>query len=253
MIRRAVGRAINRLLRPVGVEVRAIAPCSVVGDYKALTPWIVQKYLDSCNVRILQIATGPTYTQKCYHNWLNSDIANPPSWNHGVWSIFMDLKEDFSLPSNSFDYVFSQQGIEHFTYEQGANILRECSRVLKPGGKMRIETPNICYFIENYLGNDKPVGPSMAQFAKEFEAPPTHLTALNSIFLQWGHWYVYDVETLEELCRLCGFDKVHEVEMCKTDIAPFREALAFNPCSEADPFYKESSFALEMEKSGRGS
>ena len=216
---------------------------------RLLTPRITRKYLDSCNPRILQVASGPAYNHECYQDWLNSDISNAIGWGkRGVYSIYLDLNDDFPLPSNSFDYVFSQQAIEHFSYGQGARMLRECCRILKPGGAMRIETPNIRYFIGNYLSNDKPLGPSLQLAARDMDAPPIHLTALNQIFLLWDHRYVYDIETLAELCRSCGFVNIREVNMGKTDVEPFRAAIAFNPGSDPDPYYIECSFALEMEK-----
>lgn len=246
---------VNSTLRHLGLQVRALLNDDQrrAQQSKKLTPEIVRKYFDRCSPRILQLAAGPDYRAECYRNWLNSDIANPVSNEGGVYSIYMDLNEGFPLPDDSFDYVFSQQGIEHFTYYRAVKILRECLRVLKPRGKIRIETPNLNYFIDRYRNNDRAVAPATHQFAKELDAPPTHLTSLNSIFFQFGHQYVYDIQALIDLCRQCGFADVREVEMCKTDIIPFQAAIAFNPCSNPDVFYIEHSFALEMEKSAAGS
>ena len=62
------------------------------------------------------------------------------------------------------------------------------------------------------------------------------------------HSYLYDVETLANLCRECGFADVREVEMGRTDIVAFQAAIAFNPGSCPDPWFIECSFALEMER-----
>ena len=233
---------INGSLWPFGLELRTLPSA------KQLTSRTVKEYLALCNPKILQIASGPDYAAECYRNWLNSDLENPPCCEEGIYSIYMDLNQDFPLPSDSFDYIFSQQGIEHFTYNRGIQILRECFRVLKPGGIVRIETPNIVYFIDNYRANDKPVAKAVHEFAKHFDSPPTHLTSLNAIVRHWGHLYLYDVETLADLCRACGFVNVHEVEMGETDVAAFQAAIAFNPGSNPDPWFIECSFALEMEK-----
>jgi predicted SAM-dependent methyltransferase len=231
---------INGSLRPFGVELHALPSATQV------TRRTVKEYLALCDPKILQIASGPHYAAECYRNWLNSDVENPQCHERGVYSIYMDLNHNFPLPTGSFDYIFSQQGIEHFTYNRGVQILRECYRVLKPGGRVRIETPNIAYFIDNYRANDKPVAEAVHEPAREIDAPPTHLTALNMIVRHWDHLYVYDVETLANLCRECGFADVREVEMGRTDIVAFQAAIAFNPGS--DPYYMECSFALEMER-----
>jgi SAM-dependent methyltransferase len=42
-----------------------------------------------------------------------------------------------------FDLVISWEVIEHLTLADGENMIRECERVLCPGGKLVISTPNI--------------------------------------------------------------------------------------------------------------
>jgi SAM-dependent methyltransferase len=46
------------------------------------------------------------------------------------------------LPSASFDLVYSGQSIEHVTRRDGAKVLSQVRRVLKPGGVLAIDTPN---------------------------------------------------------------------------------------------------------------
>ncbi len=241
-------RIINGSLRPFHLELQSLPSTSDADQAEQLRTRIVKEYLASCNPSILQLAAGPDYAAECYRNWLNADIENPPCCDGGIYSIYMDLNHDLPLPADSFDYIFSQQGIEHFTYDRGIQILRECFRVLKPGGMVRLETPDIVYFIDSYRAANKPVAKAVHEFAKEFEAPPTHLTSLNAIVRHWGHLYLYDVDTLARVCRACGFAKVRQVEMGKTDIAAFQAAIAFNPGSNPDPWFIECSFALEMEK-----
>src|SRR5205814_992975 len=49
----------------------------------------------------------------------------------------------FPLPDASFDFVFSEHMLEHLSYEEGLACLRECRRVLRPGGRIRIATPSL--------------------------------------------------------------------------------------------------------------
>lgn len=53
----------------------------------------------------------------------------------------VDMAARFELPSESFDYVVSIEGIEHI--ENHFAFLREARRVLKPGGKLLLTTPNV--------------------------------------------------------------------------------------------------------------
>lgn len=52
-----------------------------------------------------------------------------------------------------FDEVMSVHSIEHIGWRQGLPTLKEWYRVLKPGGKVKIATPNLRWIAEAYLEN----------------------------------------------------------------------------------------------------
>lgn len=56
-----------------------------------------------------------------------------------VYSSMTDLS---SFADNSVDFVNSGQSIEHITEDDGDIVLRECMRILRPGGHLCIDTPN---------------------------------------------------------------------------------------------------------------
>lgn len=58
--------------------------------------------------------------------------------------IHSDLNEDFIFESNKFDVVTSLAIIEHL--ENPRHFLRECKRVVKPGGYIILSTPSIEHF-----------------------------------------------------------------------------------------------------------
>ena len=79
-------------------------------------------------------------------DWLNAD--NQP---RDMSQVFLDATKGLPLPEGSFDYIFSEHMIEHVDYDhQGLSLLKDCHRIAKPGGRIRIATPDIASIIGLY-------------------------------------------------------------------------------------------------------
>ena len=89
----------------------------------------VEAYLSRHTSPKLQLGTG----SNVYDGWLNTDVVD---YKRGNEVLYLDVRKRFPLPDNSFDAVFSEHVIEHVTYRDGLHCLRECRRVLKPGGRL---------------------------------------------------------------------------------------------------------------------
>lgn len=77
--------------------------------------------------------------------WLNYDIVGGP----GV--IAHDLRQGIPLPDNSCDAVYHSHVLEHLRPVEAAGLLRECFRVLKPGGILRVAVPDLERICRAYL------------------------------------------------------------------------------------------------------
>ena len=93
----------------------------------------IKRYLSKNITKKLHIGCG----RKTRSGWLASDLFP----NKEV--IFLDATQRFPFKEHTFDYIFSEHMIEHIDYFDGRKMLQECSRVLKPGGKIRIATPDL--------------------------------------------------------------------------------------------------------------
>ena len=62
--------------------------------------------------------------------WLSTDKDARP----GVMA--MDATQAFPMGSEIFDFIYSEHMIEHISFNDGQQMLRECWRVLKPGGRL---------------------------------------------------------------------------------------------------------------------
>jgi SAM-dependent methyltransferase len=106
-----------------------------------------------------------------------------------------DVINPLPFPDGHFDYVFSIEGIEHF--ENPWTFTRELCRVLKPGGKLFISTPNtfsvdarLKYLVSGYFPRFRPL---MQEPDKVLDHPiddahisPIYFWQLNYFLLQGG-------------------------------------------------------------------
>lgn len=64
--------------------------------------------------------------------------------------IIMDAEKELPLPDESFDLVWCSEVIEHL--EDPAASIEELRRILKPGGRLIITTPNSYFWLFRILG-----------------------------------------------------------------------------------------------------
>ena len=125
------------------------------------------------------------------------------------------------------DYIFHEHLIEHLDYQQGQFMLKECFRILKPGGRMRIATPNLEVFVRlfgnelneeqhlflaEYVRFNSEVWSSDLKYVQNNKAVFT----LNHALRAWGHQFMYDYRTLADAARAAGFINISREEPQKS-------------------------------------
>ncbi|HEY1096360.1 MAG TPA: methyltransferase domain-containing protein [Alphaproteobacteria bacterium] len=86
---------------------------------------------------------------KTYHTgWKNYDFVAP---DENV--IQHDLLTGVPLPDGVVDVVYHSHVLEHFSREAGVTFLKECYRVLKRGGIIRIAVPDLENICRAYLAS----------------------------------------------------------------------------------------------------
>jgi predicted SAM-dependent methyltransferase len=84
-------------------------------------------------VRCLNLGCGSRYVQ----GWANLDfVATKDVIGH-------DLRKPLPFADGEFDIVYHSHVLEHFRKVDATRFLRECWRVLKPGGLCRIAVPDL--------------------------------------------------------------------------------------------------------------
>jgi predicted SAM-dependent methyltransferase len=145
--------------------------------------------------------------------WLNADM-NPRS---GQGVIFLDVTEPFPLPDACSDIVFTEHMIEHIGYVQGLAMLRECFRVLKPGGVLRVATPDLAILLALYNCGLAPQQEWYVNYVAEnmIENCPYSdpVFVINNEFRAYGHQFLYDEQTLRRSLALAGFQDITRFAM----------------------------------------
>lgn len=188
----------------------------------------IRVYLATQDCPKLQIGAG----ENVLSGWLNTDLEpTSPKVLH------LDATVDFPFPDCSFDYAFSEHMIEHIGYKQGLFMLAEVYRVLKPGGRIRIATPDMRKIVRLYrpeksetekaylewssteiLGLYSPEKSILQQRRPEWAIDHEHMKqfypsaerdsacfVVNNFFRGFGHQFLYDGQSLSAVLLEAGF------------------------------------------------
>jgi SAM-dependent methyltransferase len=92
----------------------------------------------------LNLACGIYYISNS--DWVNVD------WEANSSNVQqMNLSKPLRFENEKFDFVYTSHFIEHTTYLQAEMLLKECYRVLSPGGIIHIITPDFEKICREYL------------------------------------------------------------------------------------------------------
>lgn len=127
-----------------------------------------------------------------------------------------DLTKGFEWDACTARAIYSSHMVEHLDREEARGFLKECLRVLKSGGILRLALPNLAAAVQHYQAS-KAAG--NADAANEFIdflyfAPPhaemSRLRRLAIRLLHRPHAWMYDAASMEVLLMDVGFSQVRQ-------------------------------------------
>lgn len=157
----------------------------------------------------LNLGCGTDYKK----GWVNID--NNSDENIKKLDKNLNLTQPLPYKDNSVDYIFHEHFIEHLTVEEGQSSLKDCLRVLKPGGVMRIATPDLEVTVDKYVNVPLKKDPVIQKFGMDFIK--TRAERINIGFRWWGHKWLYDWEELERRLREAGAKNIKRCKLGKSD------------------------------------
>jgi predicted SAM-dependent methyltransferase len=179
----------------------------------------------------LNLGSGPRGIAS--EDWINVD-----GWTDHNVHLAIDLNRPLPFADSYFAGIFCEHVFEHFDLEQGQSLLRECFRVLKPGGCLRLIVPDGETIIRTYLENPAELT------ARRGNGSAFAIDAVNSYFRQrYEHQYIYDWPMLENQFSGAGFAEVRRVG--------YQEGAASKQIMLDDEKYAWESLYVEAVKPGR--
>ncbi len=173
----------------------AISAATLPGYYLRKTFGVPRRGFDE--ERHLHIGCGGKYLP----GFVNID-ANP-RLRLDMW---LDVRNGLPFRDNSVDSIYSTHMMEHFYPDELQHVLRECHRVLRPEGGMRIIVPSLASASKAYAQGRLEWFP--AQFPRSFDSLGGRFA--NFIFCDGQHRTAFDFDHIAELLCRAGFAAVEE-------------------------------------------
>ena len=163
----------------------------------------IAHYLRTYRVKKLQLGTNDNVLD----GWLNTDVIP----NNGS-IVYLDATKRFPFDDDTFDSIAAEHMIEHVEYRAAQAMLRECFRVLKPGGRVRFATPDLRVLLALHSREKTDTQRNYIDWVIAGLMPEVReckdVVVINNAFRAWGHRFLYDQETLHHALYTSGFREI---------------------------------------------
>lgn len=148
--------------------------------------------------------------------WINTDVL----WRSGM---YLDLTRPWPVPQQSVDQIYGDNVIEHFSLQVGRDVLRNCHNALRPGGGIRLATPDLERTAKAYL-QDAALTSAHLERHRRHGYPAEHpADILRITYAYHGHHlgYIYDWASLSAELTAVGFVDVHRCDAGQSEDPAF--------------------------------
>jgi predicted SAM-dependent methyltransferase len=181
--------------------------------------------------------------ENIYRGWTNIDRAALRGVDHAL-----DIR--LGLPFEDVAAIYAEHFLEHLSLDHGLLFLRECRRILKVDGVLRVSTPNLDWVMRTHYRFD-PIPEDEAQL---------ECVRINRAFHGWGHQFLYNGPMLARALHAVGFQRVKFQPYGESDVAEMRglerhekfqdspdlpHVLIAEASGEGDPTQLEEAFLQE--------
>lgn len=151
-------------------------------------------------------------------------------WNPNV--LIHDIRKPLPFRTNSLSAIYASHLLEHLYLEEAKHLLKECYRVLEPGGVLRMVVPDLRAIVLEYIeaksfdpsDYNKSMSPAdklINRLLMRSPQPPSG----NLIYRLYrslkdfhSHKWTYDADSLIRYFRWAELEDVKEMQFCQSRI-----------------------------------
>lgn len=174
---------------------------------------LMEQYFAGYQDKKLQVGSGGNVLE----GWLNSDL-HPCSRD----KFHLNAVKPFPFRDDTFRLIFSEHMIEHVPNADGEFMLSECRRVLKPGGTIRISTPDLAFLMDLFREDKSQIQGKYIERFIQSACPRAHERfenyILNYFVREWGHSFIYDEPTLRKAMQRAGFVNIRRCRVSESQV-----------------------------------
>jgi predicted SAM-dependent methyltransferase len=159
--------------------------------------------------------------------WTGIDYRSPNA------SIRCDIKRGLPFQDGACRFVFSEHVFEHLDLRELRCVLRECYRVLEPGGVVRIIMPSLEAYVSAYMTQND------AFIRTVLDRQVSRAEMLNGVFQRVTHRFIHDFPSIQSELLAAGFSAVYHSSF-RSSSYPELNIDCDLPGRKAESFYVEA-------------
>ncbi|MGC1818208.1 MAG: methyltransferase domain-containing protein [Casimicrobiaceae bacterium] len=163
--------------------------------------------------------------------WINVDLCPGAAPD-----VVADLAKDLPFATASVDFIHTEDFIAALELDQAKHFLRECARILKPTGVMRVLTPDLARLCQSYL--EQPAW-LVATWDRTVGVPLATRSACEVVNLgvRLAGRFHYDAPTFRQVAAECGL-RAEEVSWNQSEHAELRNLDLRAPESSVSMYFQ---------------
>jgi len=118
-----------------------------------------------------------------------------------------DLRKRFPWKDNSIDIIYTSHTLEHLSREEGLHFLKNCFRVLRKDGLIRIIVPDLFAIVSKYINGITRADEFVEKLQVQYDNPHDgRFKRKLAPLIRFPHKCMYDSKSLLLIMKKIGFE-----------------------------------------------